>query len=193
MTLPRFIALCGNPKSGKSLAQEILKELYGTAPVDDGAPLREFAMQNLGLTRDQVFTQSGKLETVEILGRQWQVRELLGELGNRYEGMFGKDILPFIAINRADQAKAPSFSFGSVRRDQGRMYQARGGIVIEIVNPGAGPSNYEFDQYDRSIVDYRVMNDGLFRGLPPVEARKDLELKLVAVIAEHCARQAVAA
>lgn len=185
-TLPLYIALCGNPKAGKSLVQEILQQIYAITPVDDGAPLREFAVTNLGLNWEQVTRQAGKLEFVEILGRTWQVREILGELGNALEAKFGKDILPFIALKRCERLEGP-FSFGSVRRDQGKVYKAKGGIVIEIENPDALPSTYEFDQFDRSIVDYTIHNDALFHGANPTEARIDLERKVLAIIAQHAA------
>lgn len=43
--LPRYIALCGHPRSGKSEVQKILKDHYNVTPVDDGAILRETAMK----------------------------------------------------------------------------------------------------------------------------------------------------
>src|SRR4051812_40419106 len=97
MRLPQLIALCGHPKSGKSLVQKILLERFDVQPVDDGRALRKFAVDNLGPTWDQVLTQEGKASHIELLGRRWQVREILGELGNRFEAMFGKDVMPFMA------------------------------------------------------------------------------------------------
>jgi len=185
--VPRYIALCGNPKSGKTEVQNILKESYGTHPIDDGFPLREFAVNNLGLTWDQVLTQKGKLEYVEILGRRWQVREVLGELGNRFESMFGKHVMPFMAVQQTYRVPgAPkSFSFGSVRRDQGLYYKERGGLVIGIRNPQAGPSIYEFDQFDHSVVDLWIDNDALARGWSVERAREDLRMKVWAALAGH--------
>jgi hypothetical protein len=178
---PRYIALCGNPRAGKSLVQTILRELYNTQPVDDGMPMREFAVNNLGLTWNQVLTQEGKTEYVEVLGRRWQVREILGELGNRFENMFGKHIMPFMAIKRVEDHQG-TFSFGSVRRDQGLYYKQHGGIVIGIENPMAGPSPYEFDQFDRSTVDYWITNDALVNGMSPELAREDLKMKVQSLI-----------
>ena len=54
--------------------------------------------------------------------------------------------------------------------------------MIEIDNPLAGPSPYEFDQYDRSVVDYRICNDALAHGLSPERARENLKTKVEALI-----------
>jgi hypothetical protein len=142
--LPRYIAFCGVPKSGKSLAQEILLENYGVQPVDDGAILREFAMKNLGATYDQVHTQEGKASLAfwpngdpmidARNGEHMTWRRVLGLLGNQLEAMFGKYVMPMTACARVAKQPGP-FSFGSVRRDQGAYYQHNGGIIIEIVNP----------------------------------------------------------
>jgi hypothetical protein len=180
VTPPRFVALCGNPKSGKSLAQEILQETFGYIPVDDGFPMREFAVNNLGLTWDDVRTQEGKARYTNILGRDWQHREILGILGNHFEDMFGADIMPLMAVNRCDPDKL--YSFGSVRREQGKFYKDRGGIVIEIVNPDAKPSSYEFDRYNPDICDSRIYNDYLHIGEEPAKARELFKRDLITTI-----------
>ena len=172
MSLPRLIALCGNPLSGKSTTAEALTLAHGYELVDDGLPLRKIAMDYLGLTPDQVFTQNGKLEEVELNGRTWSVREILGEIGNAFEEKFGGDIIPIMSHNSMSPTKR--YVMGSVRRDQGLYWRKQGALVIEIVNPGAGPSNYEFDSYNKSAVDVTIMNDGLFRGLDSVSAKADL-------------------
>lgn len=182
--LPRHIALCGHPKSGKSTTQKILQLNFGVYQVDDGLVLREFAVKELGLSWFQVSTQTGKAETVERFGRTWTVRELLGQFGNAIEGVFGKHALPHMAIQKHEKDAGP-FSYGSVRRDQGRVYQDAGGIVIEIQNPEALPSPHEFDRFDSSIVDYIIVNDGLARGLDAQAAYRDLEEKVRTVLELH--------
>lgn len=175
-TLPLFIALCGNPTAGKTEVQRILQENYAVQPVDDGGPLRAIAMQYLGLTREQCYTQEGKQQFVEINGKSWQVRDILGELGNAFELKFGGDIIPLMVVNNLP--KTGSYSFGSVRRQQGRFYKKQHGVVIGIRNPLAGPSKFEFDRFDETAVDYWIDNDALARGMDPFDARKNLEAKI---------------
>lgn len=191
--LPRYIAFCGVPKSGKSLAQEILLDAYQVKPVDDGAILREFAMQNLGATHDQVHTQEGKASLaywpngdpmVDVRdGAHMTWRRVLGLLGNQYEAMFGKYVMPMTACARIAKENG-SFSFGSVRRDQGAYYQRNGGIIVEIRNPLAMPTGNEFDEYDASICDHVIENDALARGLDPAVARVDFEEKIHQLVIE---------
>ncbi|MCJ9750677.1 hypothetical protein MOV61_08100 [Neorhizobium sp. BETTINA12A] len=40
MSIPKIIALCGHPTSGKTTAAEIINEVYGHELADDGRPLR---------------------------------------------------------------------------------------------------------------------------------------------------------
>lgn len=178
--LPRYIGLCGHPTCGKSLVQDILKNNYGVEPVDDGGPLRDIAIRYFGFTRDQVYTQEGKKEFVEFLGRKWQVREFLGELGNRFEDLVGDYAMPFMVCNSLPEGG--SYSFGSVRKTQGHFYKQFGGVIIGINNPLAKPSQYAFDRFDESAVDYWIENDALARGLSPYEGRHDLAEKVHNVI-----------
>jgi hypothetical protein len=177
---PRFIALCGHPRSGKTLTAQILHDDYGYKFVDDGFPMRDFAMRHLGLTHDQVYTQEGKAEFVEILGRRWQVREILGELGNHLEAMFGAHIMPHMSF--AGLPAGGHFVFGSVRRDQARTHKSRGGIVIGVANPLAPPSPYEFDRFDETIVDHWIVNNAQARGLSFNAGVADLREKIAGVM-----------
>lgn len=178
--VPKIIALCGNPTSGKSTAAEIINEVYGHELADDGLPLRQIGMNYLGLTPEQVFTQEGKLEKVTLNGREWTVREILGEIGNAFEEKFGGDVIPIMSHNA--RPKEAYSVFGSVRREQGLYWRNKGALVLEIVNPLAGPSPYEFDTFNPVHCHAQIMNDGLARGLDRAAARQDLLEKLVAVI-----------
>lgn len=181
LTPPRLIALCGNPKSGKSLVQEIIGNHYGHAAVDDGYTLREFAVEKLGLSWDDVITQEGKARSTNILGRDWVNRDLLGEFGNRLEDMFGEHIMPLLALKGCSEDQR--YTFGSVRKTQGRFYREHGGVVIEIANPLASPSGYAFDMYDREAVDITIVNDGQQRFAGDDKAAyRDLEAKVIAAI-----------
>jgi hypothetical protein len=193
-TLPRYIAFCGVPKSGKSLAQEILLQNYGVKPVDDGAILREFAIANLGAKTWDVHTQDGKASLafwpngdpmIDVRdGAHMTWRRVLGLLGNQLEAMFGKYVMPMTACARV--AHLPGqFSFGSVRRDQGKYYQDHGGIIVGINNPIAVPTGNEFDEFDPSIVDVWIQNDALARGFPEYSARLDLEQKIHQIVIDY--------
>lgn len=162
MKIPHLIAICGYPGSGKSEIQTILTEI-GVHCVDDGYPMRKFAITHLGLSHDDVYTQEGKSRFTEIDGAIWQNRKILGEFGNRLEEMFGPYIMPFMATRRLSETI--SYSFGSVRRDQGKFYQKLGGVVLGVRRPGVGPSGNEFDEFDASIVDYWIDNDGSIEDL----------------------------
>jgi len=160
-----LIAICGHPGVGKSTLQTILAQDYGIVPVDDGAIIREHVMQILDLDYETVSTQEGKARKVRFCGRDWVVREALGEYGNLIEAMFGEHAIPRIAVRRvlrehAEHSKNIGYSFGSVRRNQGQVYQdTPGGAVVEITRPGVAESPYEFDRYDTSLVRFRIHND----------------------------------
>lgn len=179
--LPRFIGICGNPKAGKSLVQEILSNQFGYTSVDDGFVLREFAVKKLGLSWDDVITQEGKLRSTQILGKDWNHRDLLGTFGKQLEDMFGEHIMPFLAMRGCNPAK--HYTFGSVRKTQGHFIRDHGGIVIEVANPLAPPSGYDFDLFDQSAVTITIQNDGLqrFNG-DTKNAYLDLEAKVIAAI-----------
>jgi hypothetical protein len=179
-SIPKIIALCGNPTSGKTTAAEIINEIYGHDVADDGRPLRMIAIDYFGLTPEQVFTQEGKLEKVTLNGREWVVREILGEIGNAFEEKFGGDIIPIMSHNA--RPKGAYSVFGSVRREQGRYWKEKGALVLEIKNPLAGESPYEFDRYNPEYADHIIHNDGLARGMDSKAARLDLMEKLVTVI-----------
>lgn len=158
MPPPRLIALCGNPGSGKSTAAKIICDLYGHKLVDDGLPLRQIAMTYLGLTKEQVFTQAGKSSFVTLNSAVWQVRDILGRLGNAFEAAIGGDIIPIMSHNLLDPAK--SYVMGSVRREQGHYWAKQGALVLEIVSPIAGPSSFDFDRYSASAVHRTIHNSG---------------------------------
>lgn len=179
---PSIIGFVGNPTSGKSTAQEILTELAHYKPINDGDVLRRFCIDWLGMTEDDVYTHEGKTGYVEILGKTWQRRDILGTLGQQLEDMFGEHIIPYVATRKLDPAGR--YSFGSVRKTQGHFYRSIGGIIIEIVNPLAPPSQYAFDQYDKTAIDYSINNDALARGMSLEDARADLRGKLLDVLAD---------
>lgn len=156
----KLIALCGAPKAGKSEVQSHLQVRYGVRPIDDGRPLRDFAYSHLGLGWDTVTTQAGKASTVTIPGgRQMNVREVLGGIGNALERVFGTDILIDIALEHIKHDHGIAYCFSSVRRSQGAVIKRHGGLVLGIERPGCDIV-HDFDHFDRSLVDVWIANDG---------------------------------
>lgn len=165
-----MIALCGVPGSGKSEVQRILHEQFGIKPIDDGEFARLNCMDLFGMTVDDVYTQEGKLRTTEILGRQWQNRNVLGEYIAALESTFGEHLSPQWAVRKARQIKmsnpeTPGFSFGSVRRSQGHYYRNLGAAVVEIVRPGTQKTGNSWDEFDQSAVTHTLLNDTDIDGL----------------------------
>lgn len=185
---PQLIALCGNPGAGKSEVQKILQAEFSYQPIDDGMPMRHFCVQSLGMKWEDVLTQEGKAGTVEILGKTWVRRDILGQLGNVFEDMFGEHIMPFMATRNLNPMGR--YSFGSVRRDQGAFYKKLGGIVMGVRNPLAGPSIYEFDRFDENLVDIWIENDALAQGMTPEDGLMDLGIKVATALSAWSAQQA---
>ena len=155
---PKIIALCGYPGAGKSTVQEILHRNYRFRPIDDGLPMRDFAQRHLGLSYDQVHTQKGKAEITEFAGVKFENRWFLGELGNAIEKLLGPDAIPTMAARKLDPGNF--YCVGSVRRDQAKVWKRHGALVIEVDRPGRVASQYEFDWFDRSLVDLTLLNSG---------------------------------
>ena len=90
--------------------------------------------------------------------RTLPVRQVLGELGDYLEA---NDPLHIPRMARRDaEAKYPQrrVSYGSVRKDQAKIFQDTSSLVIEVVRPGVEPKN-SFDQYDKSLVHVTLIND----------------------------------
>lgn len=163
MALPRLIGICGHPGSGKSEVQRILRAPHGYEAADDGWPLRDIAIRHFGLTMEDVSTLHGKARWTSVTGARIQNRDILGRIGNALEAAFGNQILPWLAVQSLDPDAR--YSFGSVRRDQGRVYKALGGAILGVRRPGVGPSEFEFDSFNHDLVDVWIDNDGDLREL----------------------------
>lgn len=167
-----YIALCGHPGAGKTEVAGILQKVYGFTIVDDSRCLRDAAIALYGLTEEQVNTQTGKTSYVEVCGRRFQVRQLLGDLGKDQEDRFGEQFTPETAVSSAQQlaktTSAKRFVFPSVRKTQGITYKRHNGIIIEIDRPGTKPSQYVFDRFDSSLVDLVISNPAPV-SMPPAE------------------------
>lgn len=178
--IPRLIGLCGKPCSGKSTATQILNEEFGYQLTDDGMPLRQIGMKYLGLTYRQVYTQEGKLQHVMLNNQDWQVRGILGEIGNAFEEKFGGDIIPLMSYN--SQNLATRYVMGSVRRDQGLFWKKHGGLIIEIDNPSVPESEFEFDVYNKDAIDVVIHNEPNEEN--PEMSMKNLREKLITAVRE---------
>ena len=158
MPIPKFVALCGSPTSGKTEIAEILRDKYGGVIVDDGYCLRQAVMALYGLSWSDVNTQQGKAGLVTVCGKEYTVRQLLGDLGKRQELEHGAQFMPERAIASIAHASDSFYIFPSCRMNQGLTYLNAGGIVVEVTRPGAVPY-YEFDKYDSSLVTFTIAND----------------------------------
>lgn len=176
MKIPKLIAICGYPGAGKSTVQKILADKYSVQPVDDGLALRRFCVDSLGMSWDDVQTAEGKSSFVEILGKRWQRRKILGEIGNQLEEMFGDHIMPFMATRSLEPSK--SYSFGSVRKNQGEFFRQAGGVVIGVRNWAVGPSPHAFDRFDEDLVDVWIENNYVGFGLTRARSIMLLEMKV---------------
>ena len=180
--LPSFIALCGNPTSGKSTVAEIITELYDAEIMDSGKPLREIAKSYLGLTHDQVYTQEGKASFVDVLGVSWQVRDILGTLGNKFEETFGEFAMPHMSSVNLDVTKGRTYIDASCRKTQAKYWKARGGIAIGIKSKGAYPSKFQFDKFDETLIDVWIVNDWRGEYASPEIARRALKNSIKALL-----------
>lgn len=166
MKKPLIVALCGIPKAGKSTVQEILKEEYDIAPFDDGGVIRSHCQELFGLTRDDTHTQEGKERYTTVGDTRIQNRVILGDYGDALEKMFGEFTIPNWAIRTAlkDHRQTHSsnigYSFGSVRRNQGKAYLNAGGVVVEVVNPRAEPTDNIWDLYEKGNITHTLDNSG---------------------------------
>jgi dephospho-CoA kinase len=153
-----YIALCGAPGAGKTTVQTILKDEFGVEPVDDGRVLRDIAIQCFGLTEDQVYTIEGKRSYINFLDQEWQIRQILGEIGRSLENLFSEHIVPHLTVQKYCTDPSKNYSFGSVRRSQPEYFNKVGGLVVEILRDGC-VSKYDFDEY-HGRMDLTIENDG---------------------------------
>ena len=158
----KIIALNGWPKSGKTEVAEIIVRRYGGVIVDDALPLRR-AVPHLfhGVDPSDCYTQEGKAKVIEVGGKPYTVRQLLGFVGDVMEERFGEFYLPEQAYLAAQQMMpAAYYIFPSVRKTEGWYYRYRGGAVVEIQRPEAKDSGNAFDRWDHSARTHVISNTG---------------------------------
>lgn len=170
MTIPRYIALCGWPKSGKDEVAKSLARYFATITIDDGHCLRQAAPTLFGCDAIDPYTQEGKSRVYETIAGPKEVRWMLGELGNALENHFGEGFMPYTAMEHAERRVVPGqsrprFVFPSVRKSQGQFYKAKGALVVEVHRPGVEDSSHAFDAWDKSYVDMTIINDSTLEAL----------------------------
>lgn len=164
-----LIAICGHPRSGKTEVQRLLQKLYGVEPIDDGWPLRDYAMRHMGASHFDVCTEPGKRSLAYMSGEPvvdartgehltW--RRVLGLIGMQFEELFGGNHLPRCALLRVKSKPGAVYSFASVRRDQPLFYKQHGALVVEVSRPDVGPTGNDFDVWNGSVTDFVINNDG---------------------------------
>lgn len=167
--LPKHIAVCGMPKSGKTAIAGILSSHFNYLPIDDGLILRRAAPIIFGFNDEYPYSQFGKSQSVDTPAGEQEVRKILGDLGNLLESHYGESMMPWAAMREAqkfvDKHLGARFVYPSCRKTQGKYYKEAGGLVIEVIRPGIEPSVYEFDQYDPTYIDHTIHNDGTLQDL----------------------------
>lgn len=169
-TLPKYIALCGWPKSGKDTVADEIARQAGAFKMDDGLVLRRACPILFGYDKAFPFSQEGKATLIDLPDGQETVREGLGELGKWLEDRYGEQFLPWRAIRMAQTHEAKTgterYLFSSVRKTQGLTYKKNGGVVIQVRRPGVNSSPFDFDKFDESLVDVIFENDGTMEDIP---------------------------
>jgi hypothetical protein len=154
----QFVGLCGYPAVGKSEVQKVLQDLYGFQIIDDAENLREAAKVLYGLEDWHVATQEGKSTILHLGDRRVTVRQVLGELGNHLEKSDPYH-MPRHAVAKALAGNPQGlFSLGSVRKDQGCFLKSsHEALIIEVTREGCAARG-DFDEYDRSCLDFSLEN-----------------------------------
>lgn len=172
---PEFVVVCGDPGHGKDTFADWLVQLLGpgTHKIDDGRPLREMAVLLYGVDYQDTLTQEGKRKLVKTLKGMQPLRQVLGELGEAMEALYGQNFNPdqamrFIEKLKANDPAACRFIFPSVRRDQPLYYRERGALILQVIRPDAPVSPYEFDRWNRDAAHITIINDGSLSQLQAV-------------------------
>jgi hypothetical protein len=153
-----YFALCGAPEAGKSKVQRILSDAFNIVPVDDSRCLRDAAKILYGLSEDDVTTQTGKRRILDLGGRRLTVREVMGELGQYLERGDPLHIPKMARRDAAERHPGRQVSLGSLRMDQGLVFQDEASLVVEVRRPGFHPKR-EFDYYNKDLAKVVINNN----------------------------------
>lgn len=151
-----LLGLCGYRTSGKSEVAKILVEKYNFEIIDTKKLLRELA-SDITRTPADLLKQTGFKE-LPYQGRTH--REIMGELGKTLENLFGHDYLLRRALHRVDKTK--NLIVDSLRMDQALFFE---GTVVEVKSDKVTPSGFDFDEYNRTRINYSIDNSGSLKQL----------------------------
>lgn len=159
-----YLGICGYPECGKNTFADFFvacAEDAGVAAylIDDGRPLRDACKTLYGVSEEDVTTHEGKRRIVKVLDGEYAVRDLLGTLGNLLEDHYGQQIVPWMAMQKAEKEySAPSIIVcPSVRKQQPRFYRDHG-MVVEIHRDGCEP-RYDFDKFETHESHVKIENN----------------------------------
>jgi hypothetical protein len=150
-----LIGLCGMPQSGKSEVRKILVEQHGFLALDTKQILREMASKLTGLEPHDFVSQSDKAKLYNGVPR----RNIMGELGNVAEGLWGDSFL----LNRTlDDFKRYSYPDKRIVVDALRKDQPIGfpGLVYEVISDRSIDTGNAFDRFNKSRTNGIILNLG---------------------------------
>jgi hypothetical protein len=163
---PHLIGLSGYATSGKDSVAEVLTRLYGYQRVAFADKLKEFVRE---INPYVAFPTSDKIratELVDALGdaeakKHEEYRRVLQAVGTKARAFFGEDVW----VDAAFVGLEPEhhYVFSDVRfKNEARVLQEEGGIVLRVQRPGVGPANDHISEHDLDDwpFDGYIVNDG---------------------------------
>lgn len=154
--VPVFVGITGAPGSGKDTLANLMAELDPSVYVADAAgPLRRMMSELTGIPYEVLKTQEGKRSLVELNGRMYEAREVMGKLGVHLEETYGMGVMAWMAIGSVPPGY-DIYVFPGARRDAS-VYRKRG-MVVNLSRPGCG-TTYGFDAAEEAPEDMRVYNN----------------------------------
>lgn len=149
-TYSNLIGLTGKPGSGKSEVSRILTQKYNFQLIDTKDKLRMICSEITGIPYSTFQNTAGKASLYQGI----TLRELMGEVANSIENILGFDYFPKEALK---QYKGGWAVVDSLRKDQALAF---GGKIVEVTSRRSLKSNFSFDKYDRSLIHYKLVNNG---------------------------------
>jgi dephospho-CoA kinase len=152
-----IIGLCGYPTVGKSAVADILVRDHGYDILETKEILRDITSL---ITRcpSHLMKETG---FKNLPYQRRTQREIMGEIGKTLEELFGADYLLRRALHREATA-GRKLVIDGLRRDQALFFD---GIVLEVVSDRVSGASYDFDEYNKTKIDYTLNNSGTISDL----------------------------